>query len=64
MSRFAELSGEGNPGAAQEDRKRRLERMLHKSLEGILLNGHLHGDGTAVFAHACKFKDYAEAIAS
>jgi bifunctional non-homologous end joining protein LigD len=37
-----------------EDRKRRLERIIRKSSDGIVFNEHLDSDGAAVFKHACK----------
>ena len=40
--------------APLEHRKRRLERMLRKSLGGMVFNYHLDSDGVAVFEHACK----------
>jgi bifunctional non-homologous end joining protein LigD len=36
------------------ERKSRLQRLLAKPPDGIEFNGHLEGDGQAIFKHVCK----------
>jgi bifunctional non-homologous end joining protein LigD len=51
-----ELNGDDLREAPLEDRKRRLERLLRKSQDGIVFNEHLEGDGAVMFKHACKLR--------
>jgi ATP-dependent DNA ligase len=51
-----EVGGIDLRGAPLIERKGKLAKLLARSLDGIRYSEHLEGDGTTIFAHACKMK--------
>jgi hypothetical protein len=49
-----ELDGEDLRKLALVERKLRLRRLLSRRTSGIVYNDHIDGDGSTIFAHACK----------
>ena len=52
-----ELEGAAVRRDALLKRKATLERLLTNVKEGIEINGHIEGDGVAIFKHVCKLGD-------